>query len=110
MKKWQFTENVAKLILWCREQGYYVFMDYGLRSAEEQKRLFDKGLSRCNGASTISAHQYGKHPHGHFAVDLPMCGNDWDINSPEPYERAHDFWSTLGGAPMISWDKAHFEA
>ena len=110
MKKWQFTENKAKLVLWCRAQGYYVFEDYSLRGAEEQKRLFDMGLSECDGVNDISAHQYGKHPQGHFASDLYMCGDDWNIENPEPYERAHDFWSTLGGAPMISWDKGHFEA
>jgi len=33
--------------------------DAGLRTAERQKELFDKGVSKCDGYNNLSAHQSG---------------------------------------------------
>jgi hypothetical protein len=83
-------------------------LDYALRSSEEQKRLFDEGKSKCDGINNYSAHQYGKMP-GRFAIDLYIHDGDRDIGKQELYEKAHQYWSSIGGKPMLKWDQAHFE-
>jgi len=108
MKKSDFTIKVAELILWIEKQGWYPLLDYALRSTEEQQRLFKEGKSKCDGVTNFSAHQYGKMP-GRFAVDLYIHDGDKSIVKEDLYVKAHNYWTTLGGKPMLRWDQAHFE-
>lgn len=108
MRKSDFTVSVAKLILWVEKQGWYPLLDYALRSTEEQQRMYANKLSKCDGITTFSAHQYGRMP-GRYAVDLYIHDGDKNISKEDIYEKAHDYWSALGGKPMIKWDQAHFE-
>lgn len=108
MRKSNFTVNAAKLIMWIDKQGWYPLLDYALRSAEEQKRLYDDGKSKCDGINSYSAHQYGKMT-GRYAVDIYIHDGDKDIGKRELYEKAHTYWDSLGGKPMLKWDLAHFE-
>jgi hypothetical protein len=84
---------------------YHVALDYAKRSPEEQKRLFDKGLSKCDGYAKLSKHQSGR------AFDLLLFKEgvympEW----PEDFrKRYRGVWEHLGGAPEISWDQGHFE-
>jgi hypothetical protein len=83
-------------------------IDYVLRSKEEQKRLFDKGLSKLDGTTKISDHQKGQ------AVDIYFVVNDkidFGFESSEAKDYAkkyHELWEEMGGQPMIEWDKPHF--
>jgi uncharacterized protein YcbK (DUF882 family) len=103
MKRTDFTVKIAELILWISHQGWYAILDYGLRSEEEQQRLFKAGKSKCDGIQKKSQHQRG------LAEDIYIHDGDNNIEKRELYEKAHQFWETLGGEPMISWDQGHFE-
>jgi len=87
-------------------QGDHPIIDYVKRSTEEQKRLFEAKLSKCDGVFKVSKHQVGK------AVDIYLVKDgalmDWGI-VPEKARQYHELWESLGGAPMISWDQGHFE-
>lgn len=108
MGKAEFTVMVGQLILWLDNEGLFPLLDYAFRSAGEQNRLYDEGKSKCDGIKNISAHQY-RDAGGRYAVDIYIHDGDGDIGKREPYERAHDYWSTMGGKPMIKWDWGHFE-
>ena len=95
------------LILWIKKQGWYPYLDYALRSEEEQQRLYGLGLSKCDGITRVSRHQYGKVDG--FAVDIYISKDGIRIFEEELYVKAHKYWESLGGRPMIEWDKAHFE-
>jgi hypothetical protein len=90
------------------EDGVDYILDYVLRSKEEQKRLFDLGLSKCDGTKILSAHQKG------LAVDIYFVINgviDFDFKSQEAKDyskKYHDIWVSLGGKPVIEWDNCHF--
>ena len=83
-------------------------IDYVLRSKEEQKRLFDKGLSKCDGTIKMSDHQKAQ------AVDIYFVVNDkidFGFESPEAKDYAkkyHDLWVEMGGQPVIIWDLCHY--
>ena len=85
-------------------EGESPIIDWVKRSAEEQKILFDKGLSKCDGYAKISAHQRGQ------AMDILFIATDNEIVSPKKgWEYWHKKWQELGGKPPIEWDYNHFE-
>ena len=85
------------------EDGEHPIIDYVLRSTEEQKRLFDKKLSKCDGITNRSAHQSGK------AMDIYFIENGKMVDPNCGWEHWHKRWEEMGGQPMISWDRGHFE-
>ena len=112
MTRTETTLAIAKLIIRIdqdRRMGihpYNVALDYAKRSPEEQRRLFDKGLSKCDGVNKVSKHQVGR------AFDLLLFKEgvyvpEWPA---ELVSRYHEFWGSMGGLPLIVWDSAHFEA
>jgi len=81
-------------------------VDYIKRSDEEQMRLYIKGLSKCDGVRTISAHQRGK------AVDIYFLNEN--LSEVVPPKKGHEYWHKYWkryckGQPMIEWDQGHFE-
>lgn len=84
--------------------GEHPILDFVKRSTEEQKRLFDLGLSKCDGTIIISAHQFGK------AADICFV-KDGKLSDPvKGFDYWHQIWeSKYGGKSMIDWDKNHFE-
>lgn len=107
MTRVQFTKNKCTLITEMIAAGEEVFEDYLKRSTEEQQRLFNVGLSKCDGVYKVSMHQVGK------AVDLYFIDSTDPTKLGPPklgYEHWHKRWEELGGDPMIVWDKGHFEA
>jgi hypothetical protein len=112
MTRTETSIAISKLILMIdndRKMGLHDYspaIDYAKRSPEEQKRLFDKGLSKCDGYDKISAHQNGR------AFDLLLFREG--VYIPEwPEElvtRYHTAWGLMGGKPLISWDQGHFES
>ena len=103
MNRIEFTKKLAALLSQMVFAGEMPILDYVKRSAEEQKRLFALGLSKCDGVKKISKHQIGLAADIYFQdgkelVD-PVCG----------LEYWHKIWSEMGGVKMIEWDKGHFE-
>lgn len=114
MKRHEFSPLVAKLILWIVEKGWFAILGHAERSKEEQKRMYDAGLSKCDGVNKISAHQY-RDARGRYAIDIFIHDGDGNINKVKLYEEAHSYWSSLGGDPVTvfsngSKDWPHFEA
>ena len=107
MKRTHFTRALAELIMYICNEGDLPILDYVKRSDEEQKRLFDLGLSKCDGVNKISQHQKGR------AADIYLLDEngallDWNkvIDKRTKYR---DFWENSGGAKMIDWDQGHWE-
>ena len=115
MNRREFSVQLAKQIQFTNETlaplGYWCVIDYVLRSAQEQKRLFDTGKSECDGIHKISRHQLGK------AADLYVIGvvdgkeklvDQMEV-CPDAWRKVRLHWESLGGSVMIPWDKGHFE-
>ena len=111
MTRREFTIKISQLILIMVQEGERPIYDFMLRSAEEQKRLFDKGLSKCDGTEKISNHQKG------IAADIYLVNDDGSVNYEWDKEKAiywHKSWEKMRGKPMIVFsdgtlDKPHFE-
>lgn len=92
-----FFVKVAFLIVYARLKDIYLMPFSFYRTAEEQKKLFDEGKSKCDGKKKISKHQKW------LAIDLVIVNLDdkpiWDY-IPE-YDVLGKFWKTLGG----TWGK-----
>ena len=94
MNRFEFTKKITRLLSEMVQASESPMIDFVKRSDEEQKRLFDEGLSKCDGVKKISLHQSGK------AMDILGLKN---------IKRWHDRWMELDGKPMIVWDQNHFE-
>jgi hypothetical protein len=103
MTRVEFTEKLVDLLSWMIDVGEHPIIDFVKRSDEEQKRLFDKGLSKCDGVNIKSQHQFGK------AADLYFIENSQMVDPKNGWECWHNHWVEMGGKPMISWDRGHFE-
>ena len=105
MKRREFTFAIGKLLVDMHLKGETPLIDWAKRSPEEQKRLFDLKLSKCDGTDKISAHQRGR------AADILFESEDHtEIGEPiKGYPYWHKRWEEFGGKPMIGWDKGHFE-
>lgn len=106
-KRTTFTRMLVDLLSFMVASGDNPIIDYVKRSNEEQKRLFALGLSKCDGVNNKSKHQEGK------AVDIYLADKegtillDWKEGDKTKFY--HDYWETIGGAPMLDWDVGHFE-
>jgi hypothetical protein len=106
-KRSDFTRELGALLMYMGSEGDTPVIDFVKRSPEEQKRLFDAGLSKCDGTKVISKHQLG------LAADLYLIDNegkfmDWSkiVDKALKY---HAFWDVCGGRMQIEWDRGHFE-
>lgn len=113
MNRRQFTANIAKLLQVMIDDGHSPIIDYVLRSAPEQKRLFDLGRSKCDGTNKISQHQKA------LAMDIyfVLTNDEGDPETDFGYEKTanlavkyHAIWVAFGGKEMIDWDKGHYES
>ncbi len=107
MTRAQFTKELAALLQYMINNGESPIIDFVKRSTEEQQRLFNAGLSKCDGIKNPSRHQSGR------AADIYLVdaqGNMIDWNKiPEKSATYHDFWEQSGGRMRIEWDRGHFE-
>ena len=106
MTRTEFTEKLARLILRMRTEGEDPILDYVKRSEEEQWRLFQSGLSKCDGFRKKSTYQFGR------AADIYFLdpGGSGSIGPPiKGHEYWHDVWEEMGGKDMIDWDRGYFE-
>jgi hypothetical protein len=103
-KRTDFSIALARLIIHADELGYLSMIDYVKRSTEEQQRLFKLKLSKCDGIKNRSYHQNAQAGDVYFSKkDTPGVIN-YNI-----CVEMHEYWVSLGGEPMIDWDKSHFE-
>lgn len=103
MTRIEFTKNICQLITEMIEQGEYPIIDFVKRSEQEQKRLFDEGLSKCDGRINVSQHQLGK------AMDIYFVEDGKLVEPKLGFLYWHNRWTDLGGDLMLSWDKNHWE-
>jgi hypothetical protein len=110
MSRQSFTLAVNKLLTQMIADGHFPVIDYVLRSSSEQKRLFDAGLSKCDGITRPSHHQRGEAMDIYFVIDGKICF-DYDSSplATELSRKYHALWIDMGGNPMIEWDKGHWE-
>jgi hypothetical protein len=91
-----------------KDDGHQPIMDYALRSEQEQMRLFNEGLSKCDGVHKISKHQEGKALDIYFYVDDEV---DYSFKKTANLAKYYHYqWELLGGREMIEWDKPHYES
>jgi hypothetical protein len=106
MTRLEFTKNICSLIIEMIGMGERPIIDFCKRSSDEQKRLYDAGLSKCDGINNHSQHEFGK------AIDLYFLSEDC-LHIVEPswgHEHWHRIWEEkYGGKPAISWDMGHLE-
>ena len=105
MNRVRFTKAAAKLLsamIYAEERP---IIDWVKRSDHEQARLFKDGKSKCDGKKNVSKHQRGK------AIDIYFVSEDGKalVEPKKGYSYWHRVWVEMGGKPMISWDKGHFE-
>jgi len=104
MNRIEFTKKIAELLLKMIEEGENPIGDYWKRSDEEQMHLYLEGKSSRDGIEKISAHQRGR------ALDIYFIGDDGRLAPPKKgWDYWHKRWEEMGGAPMIEWDRSHFE-
>ena len=113
-KRSRFTNALALLLLQMDSCKDVPLLDFVKRTTEEQKRLYEAGLSGCDGERIISKHQLG------LAADIYLLSPDaksiidWKT-IPLRSEYYHEFWETLGGLPVLKdsegkpYDLGHFE-
>lgn len=94
MTRYEFSRKVVRLLGEMTQAGENYMIDFVKRSDEEQKRLFEADLSKCDGIKKISLHQRGK---------------AMDILGLKDVKRWHNRWVEMDGKPMIEWDQNHFE-
>lgn len=109
MNRVEFTKKLAALLSQMVFAGEMPILDYVKRSAEEQKRLFDEGKSKCDGLKVVSMHQYGKAADIYFLSEPDRYGKVGLCDPISGFEYWHQVWKDMGGAEMIEWDKGHFE-
>jgi hypothetical protein len=110
MGRASFTNAITKLLSMMIADGHVPVIDYVNRSSYEQRRLYDAGLTKCDGTKRVSKHQKCEAMDIYFVIDGKICF-DYD-RSPLALSLArkyHDEWVKMGGQPMIEWDKPHYE-
>jgi hypothetical protein len=114
MNRVDFTINIVGVLHEMILLGEHPIIDYVLRSAEEQNRLYrigrgDKGpelekiITNRDGYKIPSAHQSGK------AMDIYFIEDGQMVDPKKGWTYWHSEWEKMGGKPMINWDKGHFE-
>ena len=105
MTRIEFSCNICQLIAEMFSVGENPIIDFVKRSTEEQKRLYDKGLSKCDGRIIVSQHQLGK------AMDIYFIEDGKLVDPKKGFDYWHKRWKDVyGGQAEISWDRGHFEA
>lgn len=103
MNRIQFTNAISILIRQMIDAGENPILDYVLRSTEEQQRLFAAGKSKRDGVKNPSAHQSAK------AADIYFIEGVAITEGIKGHDYWHQEWVKLGGKPIISWDRGHYE-
>jgi D-alanyl-D-alanine dipeptidase len=94
-----FQRMVSRLTLYGRNNGIQLRWVELFRTAEEQKKKYDAGLSDCDGVKNRSKHQDG------LAVDVAVYNPDGSVEykDVEKYRPLGDFWKNVGGTWGHDW-------
>ena len=105
MTRHEFSMLACDLLQDMEKMGYEPFIDYVKRSDDEQKSMYLRGLSKCDGIIKVSQHQLGR------AVDILFMDYKQltDAQLKERHTIFHDWWDARGGSPRIDWDMGHYE-
>lgn len=101
--------RVMKLLLYLISEGENFTIGDAFRSREEQNRLFklDPPVTKCDGFIRRSRHQ------DKLAIDILFFSPEGQYMRKAPEDKVkkyHDYWSAIGGRPLIAWDPCHFES
>jgi peptidoglycan L-alanyl-D-glutamate endopeptidase CwlK len=103
----EFFRKVSKLIVMASIHEIKLLPYSFIRSAEEQKKLFDEGKSQCDGINKISQHQRG------LAIDLVIIRDNAAVWQSDPeYALLGRMWEEEGmtwGGGWTFQDYCHFE-
>lgn len=101
-KQGLFLLNVAKLIIWINEQGWYATGGELLRTKEQQQIYFDENKSK-----TMDSDHLKK-----LAIDLNLFINGVYQTNKEAYKPLADYWKSLNENNVAGydwgWDANHF--
>ena len=87
----QFASMVPRLIDFAIASGYYVTIGHCTRCAD------------CKTGHTNSLHKK------RLAIDLNLFSQEGEyLQTSEPHKKLHEYWESLGGAPMIAGDANHY--
>jgi len=108
MTRREFTRKICELIYEMVQAGHNPILDYAMRSSSEQRKLYDEGLSKCDGTKILSAHQKGT------AADIYLVQTEPEIKIIFEWNKDkaifwHNTWTRKGGKAAIPWDLGHFE-
>jgi len=102
-----FTRKLAFLIIRMRQEGENPILDYVMRDAKTQNRLFREGKSKCDGYKKKSQHQRRKAGDIYLTTSKGKPIYVWDKKKAIYW---HKVWEEgFGGRPIIKWDHPHFE-
>jgi len=107
MTRREFTDKITQLLREMIDAGDEPIIDYALRSAEEQNRLYRMGASKCNGYTNKSRHNVG------LALDIYLVKDDkaqysWEFSKAIKW---HNRWMEISGSKeWIHWDSCHFSS
>ena len=105
MTRIAFTNKITSLLRMMIVLGENPIIDFVKRTEAEQRRLFDAGLSKCDGINIVSNHQFGKAMDIYF-IDPATSALADPIKG---FAYWHEKWVEMGGNPMIEWDQGHFD-
>jgi len=107
-KRIVFIKLLGSLFCFARLNGIDFIITAFYRSPEEQKKLYDKGLTACDGTLKKSNHQRW------LAIDIAIIKDGApNFNRIEAYETLGNYWKSIGGTWGGDWsslnDIFHFE-
>jgi len=107
-KRIEFFRKISKLIIMASIHEIKLLPTSFMRTAEEQKKLFDAEKSKCDGINLISNHQKG------LAIDFVIVRDGKAIWTDDPeYKLLGQMWEeegmTWGGNLKTFPDIFHFE-
>jgi hypothetical protein len=98
-----FVLNVARLIIWCYDNGYELTFGEALRTPEQQAIYVAKKLSKTSNSKHLIK----------LAIDLNLFIGGIYQTDEEAYRPLAEYWKTLNTDNVAGydwgWDANHFE-
>jgi len=94
-KRIRFIQKFSRLTRFAIRQGIQFIITAAFRTAEEQRALYNAGLSKCDGYNKISNHQEW------LAYDIAIIKDGKAVwKRTDGYDSLGNFWLAIGGG----WD------
>ena len=97
----EFFRRYSLFWLACYQEGIFLVPYSFIRTAEEQNKLFNQGLSSRNGYENRSRHQ------DRMAIDAFAANDNWEPiwdGTAEEYQRADELARVYGLETGFSWE------